>query len=155
MFQTVQVNIHGRKGEAETSQVDWLSEMSQLLKSNEAVISVVTSAEIESLVIHLFALSLYWPRHSDSSFKHTVCILLQKQMPELYNITGIIDRLEDHFKTQRICMQIALICCIGGNDFLPKFHIISHEKWMTEFIDTPSALQMIIHFEDQALKTKN
>lgn len=67
------------------------------------------------------------------------------QTPELYNITGIIERLERHFKSERIGIPIALVCCIGGNDFLPKFHGTTNEKWLTAFIETPSAPNNLLH----------
>lgn len=46
--------IKQRKGEAEMAQVDWLPTMQDDLEDNEAIVAVVTSADIDSIAIHLF-----------------------------------------------------------------------------------------------------
>jgi hypothetical protein len=56
-----------------------------------------TSADIDSIAIHLFSISFYWARKENGKFKNKVYVLLQKQKPELYNITGIIELLEERF----------------------------------------------------------
>ena len=71
------------------AQVDWL-------EPHESVVSVVTTGDIDSLDIHLFALSIHWPRNPDDLFKNKVFIQLQKPKQDLYNITGITERLEKH-----------------------------------------------------------
>ena len=76
------------------SQIDWLEDIRKDFQPDESVVSVVTSADIDSLVIHLFAISLHWPRNSDSTLKKKGYILLQKQKQELYDTTGIIERLQ-------------------------------------------------------------
>ena len=47
----------------------------------------------------------------------------------------------------RDCLpNIAIALCIGGNDFLPKFHGHSHEKWLLKIIQTPCALSTIVNY---------
>lgn len=47
----------------------------------------------------------------------------------------------------RDCLpNIAVSLCIGGNDFLPKFHGFSHEKWLLQIIQTPGALHSIVNY---------
>ena len=99
----------------------------------------MTSVDIDSLVIHLFCLAFHWPRNADGNFENAVYVLLQKQKSEIYNTTGILERLEMQFG--RNCLpNIAISLCIGGNDFLPKFHGYSHEKWLLKISQTPNAL---------------
>ncbi|CAC5362524.1 unnamed protein product [Mytilus coruscus] len=141
-------HIKQRKGEAEMSQVDWLDDMKNELLVNDAIVSVVTSADIDSIVIHLFSLSLFWPRDESGSFKNKVYVLLQKQKSELYDITGIIELLESRFSRKSIC-TIAISLCLGGNDFIPKYQGISHEKWLSVIIDTPGALQNLVHLTNE------
>ena len=87
-----------KKGEAELPQVDWLADMYKRLKPGKSVVRVVTSGDIDRIVIHLFAISLHWLCYSDSTFKNTVYVLLKKQTPEPYNVTCITERLEKYFK---------------------------------------------------------
>ena len=77
-------------------QVDWLLEIANDMKEKEAVVIILTPADINSLVIHLFCLAFLWPRNADDNFKNAVYVLLQKQKSEIYNTTGILDRLENH-----------------------------------------------------------
>ncbi|CAG2249135.1 unnamed protein product [Mytilus edulis] len=113
-------HIKQRKGEAEMSQVDWLDDMKNELLVNDAIVSVVTSADIDSI----------------------------KQKSELYDITGIIELLESRFSRKSIC-TIAISLCLGGNDFIPKYQGISHEKWLSVIIDTPGALQNLVHLSNE------
>ncbi|CAC5403428.1 unnamed protein product [Mytilus coruscus] len=62
-------HIKQRKVEAEMAQVDWLSDMKENFKENEAVVSIVTSADVDSLIIHLFAFSIHWTRRSDEALE--------------------------------------------------------------------------------------
>ncbi|CAG2244896.1 unnamed protein product [Mytilus edulis] len=141
-------HLKQRKGEAEMSQVVWLDDMKNELLVNDAIVSVVTSADIDSIVIHLFSLSLFWQRDESGSFKNKVYVLLQKQKSELYDITGIIELLESRFSRKSIC-TIAISLCLGGNDFIPKYQGISHEKWLSVIIDTPGALQNLVHLSNE------
>jgi hypothetical protein len=62
--------------------------------------------------------------------KNKVYVLLQKQKPELYNITGIIELLEERFGLESAC-NISIILCLGGNDFLPKIGRV--HIWLVRF----------------------
>jgi hypothetical protein len=42
--------------------------------------------------------------------------------------------------------------CLGGNDFLPKYQGISHEKWISTVIDTPGTLTNLIKFTKESGK---
>ncbi|VDI23771.1 Hypothetical predicted protein [Mytilus galloprovincialis] len=128
------------------AQVDWYLEVQKLIREGESVISIVTSGDIDSVVIHMFALSQYWPRNEDDSFKTPVYILLQKAKPDLYNITEVISRLEKRFG--KFTKNIALSLAMGGNDFIPKFHLISHEKWITTILENSHYLQNIAKYEN-------
>ena len=119
--------IKQRKGEAEMAQVGWLPTMQDDLEDNEAIVAVVTSADIDSIAIHLFSISFYWARKENGKFKNKVYVLLQKQKPELYNITGIIELLEERFGLESAC-NISIILCLGGNDFfqnIKEYHMKS------------------------------
>ena len=119
--------IKQRKGEAEMAQVDWLPTMQDDLEDNEAIVAVVTSADIDSIAIHLFSISFYWARKENGKFKNKVYVLLQKQKPELYNITGIIELLEERFGLESAC-NISIILCLGGNVFfqnIKEYHMKS------------------------------
>ena len=89
--------------------------------------------------VHLFSISFYWVRKENGKFKNKVYVLLQKQKPELYNITGIIELLEERFGLESAC-NISILLCLGENDFLPKYQGISHEKWISTVIDTTGTL---------------
>ena len=138
-------DVKQRKGEAEMSQVDWYQNVKDMLKEGQSVVSIVTSGDIDSIVIHIFALSHYWPRKEDGTFKNSVYILLQKAKPDLYNITEIILRLEKRFGMYS--KNLALSLAIGGNDFIPKYHSISHEKWITAILENPIFLESIATYD--------
>ena len=55
-------NIKQKKGEAELAQMDWMKEIIPELSEGDSVLNYVTSADIDTLVIHIFAISLNWPR---------------------------------------------------------------------------------------------
>lgn len=120
--------IKQRKGEAEMSEADWLKDVQLQLHDRECVINYVTSADIDTISIQIFAVSLYWPRNPDGTFKFPVYVWLQKQKPEIYNITGILTTLEREFPNKYIGAILAIVLSMGGNDYLPNFHGISHEK---------------------------
>ena len=119
-------HIRQRKGKAEMAQVDWLFDIIAELEQNESVISVVMSADIDSIVIHMFCLSLHWPRNVDGSFRNKVYVLLQKQKSELYDITDIIELLEKQFG--RACLpKLSLAFAKELMVFFPNF-MDSHMK---------------------------
>ena len=70
------------------AQVDWLIQEAENLKPGQAAVSIVTSGDIDSVYIHLFALSLYWPRDAEGKFCNPVffCINLNQRMIEMLEI---------------------------------------------------------------------
>ena len=122
-------SIKQRKGEAECAQLDWIVYYAASLVPGEVMLSIVTSADIDSVVLHLFALSDHFPRNENGTFKNDVYVMLQKTGHfDLYNITGMLMVLEKAFHSRAIGKNLAMILCLGGNDFIPKFHSISHLK---------------------------
>jgi hypothetical protein len=123
-------------GEAEMSQVDWLMEYSTGLQSHEPCVNIVISGDIDAVVIHLFAMSYLWPRTEDGSFKNDVYVLLRKPYHryDIYNITKIISQLENFTSEQYIGIKLAVVLSLGANDFLPKFHSISHSTQLDMFL---------------------
>jgi hypothetical protein len=131
-------SIKQRKGEAECAQLDWIVHYAKSLAPGEVMLSIVTSADIDSVVLHLFALTDHFPRKGDGTFKNDVYVLLQKTGHfDVYNITGILMVLEKAFDSRAIGKKLAMILCIGGNDFIPKFHSISHLKVTQLFLSVP------------------
>ena len=125
-------SIRQKKGEAEMSQFEWLIGSVSEFKQGENVASIVTSVDIDSVVIHLFGVSCLWPRNSDGSFKNDVYVILFKpgKTMDIYNITRILSYLESRYDDSHIGMKVALTLCLGGNDFIPKLNMISHTKIM-------------------------
>ena len=126
-------DIIQRKGEAEMSQLDWLMDCETSLESSESIVSAVTSGDIDSVIIHLFALSHLFPRNSEGKFKAHVYVYLQTP-GTTYNVTKMIEILENNFNEPMIAMKIAMVLCIGGNDFIPKYHGYSHDAILKVFL---------------------
>ena len=126
----VMLGIKQCKGEAELAQVDWLLSASQNLCEKKAVASFVSSGDIDSVIVHLFAISLHWPRDNQGQFLHPVYVVLQKRgkLFDFYDITGIIEVLEKKFENKYVGIKVAIGLCMGGNDFVPKFHSMAHKK---------------------------
>ena len=59
VHQSVLHDIKQRKGEAEMVRVDWQLEIANAMKEKEAVVNIATSADNDSLVIHLFCLAFH------------------------------------------------------------------------------------------------
>ena len=129
-------DVKQRKGEAEMSQVDWLVQYAPKLKPGEAAASIVTSGDIDSVYIHFFALSQHWPRTEDNKFLNPVYVILQKpgSKYDIYNVTLILELFETVFIDKAIGVKLAVALCIGGNDFIPKFHQISHKAILQKFL---------------------
>lgn len=129
-------HIKQKKGEAEMAICDWLRDSVSDLKNGEGVVGYVTSGDIDAVVIHLFALSLHWPRKPDCSFCFPVYIVLQKadQEHDIYCITRMIEIIE---KKHGVFsgLQIAVGLAMGGNDFFPKFYGKSHKKMLQLFVE--------------------
>ena len=125
--QTVLHEIRQRKGEAECGQVDWVIHFSKLVNEGEAIASLVSSADIDAVVLHMFAVALHMPRKDNSDFKNEVFVILRKPgWQDVYHIASIIRTLEMAFGTLDISPKVAMTLCLAGNDFLPKFHGITH-----------------------------
>lgn len=128
--------IKQNKGEAEMSQIDWLMEYSSLVKKNESCVSIVSSGDIDAVVLHLFAVSYKWPRQEDDTFANNVFVLLRKpnQQYDIYNITRIVETLEKFTDEKYFGMKTAMVLSLGGNDFLPKFYNITHSSTLEMFM---------------------
>ena len=72
-------NVHQRKGQAEMAVVDWLLTLSSELQDKEAAMSTISSGDIDAVLVHLFAVSLYWPREWHIH-KSSVCQAVQRQL---------------------------------------------------------------------------
>ena len=132
-------NIKQCKGEAEMAQVDWLIQEAENLKPGQAAVSIVTSGDIDSVYIHLFALSLYWPRDAEGKFCNPVYILLHKpeSKNDVYNATLMLELFEAAFSDKMVGVKLAVALCIGGNDYIPKLHEKSHTAVLQKLL-TPT-----------------
>lgn len=122
--------IKQRKGEAEMAVIDWLYTLAVDIEDNDVIMSVITSGDIDAVVIHLFTLSVFWPKYPDGKYRNPVYVKLLKPGGhfDLYNITGILEAIQGTFKEQNIGTTVAMSMCLGGNDFLPRFKGITHQK---------------------------
>lgn len=120
--------IKQRKGEAELAQIDWLLSLSPQLKDVRPCVSFVTSGDIDALVLHLFTVAHCWARKSDGSFRNPVYVCLNKKngQMDIYNITGLLEAFERVFDDKDIGVKLAVGLSLGGNDYLPRFHNITH-----------------------------
>jgi hypothetical protein len=100
-------------------------EYSTDLQSLESCVSIVTSGDIDAVVIYVFAMSYLWPRTEDGSLNNDVYDLPQKpnHRSDIYNITKIISQLENFTSEQYIGIKLAVVLRLGGNDFLPQSFI--------------------------------
>lgn len=127
------------------SPVDWVVHHANQLDDGDAV-------TIDAVLIHMSALAHLLPRDMTGKFLHPVYVLLQKKSCDLYNITWMLEVLESHFHDQNIGMKIALSLYMGGNDFLPKFHGISHDRLLKVFMSSVVFTQNMFSVErDQDL----
>ena len=142
-------DIHQRKGEAEMSQADWLPNMSKYLNDGDCLVSYVTSGDIDAIPIHLVAVSIHWPRKHDGKFKWPVFVVLHKPQGkyDIINITKIVELLEMKFEDKTIGIKVATLLCMGGNDFLPRYHGHSHDKVMSLVISNPTYLGGLLDIE--------
>ena len=131
MIHCEKLGMMQRKGEAEMAQVDWLARCEQEddLQPGDSVVSIVTSGDIDAVVIHMFYISQHWPR-IDGKFPNPVYVILQKPSGStIYNITGMIEVLEKQYPNDSfIGAKLSMVLCIGGNDFIPKMNWFSHDK---------------------------
>ena len=114
-------NIIHCKGEAEMARVDWLIQEAENLKPGQAAVSIVTSGDIDSVYIHLLALSLYWPMDAEGKFCNPVYILLPKpeSKKDVVNATVMLELFEVAFSYKMVGVKLAVALCIGGNDYIP------------------------------------
>ena len=74
------------------SQVDWLIQYAASLSPGNACTSIVSSGDIDAVLIHLFAISHLWPRNEGEFFKNPVHVI--NNLYDIYNITTILELLE-------------------------------------------------------------
>ena len=149
-------NIKQRKGEAEMAQADWLLQSANNLKPGDAVASVVTSGDIDAVIIHMYTVSRHWQRNKDNTFRNPVYVLLQKPSgTDVYNITRIIEVLEHTHKDVHISEKIALTLCIAGNDFIPKMHQINHTRVLRHLLENKEFCDSMFKFEQSMILDSN
>ncbi|KAL3856571.1 hypothetical protein ACJMK2_011306 [Sinanodonta woodiana] len=133
------LDIKQNKGETELAQADWLCYIATGLKEGENVISYISSGDIDIIPIHILAISLYLPRKDDGNFKNNVYVVIKKPGSagklDIYNTTGIVRALEMRYNEDEIAVVLSFSLSLGGNDFIPKFYGISHEKWLKSIFE--------------------
>lgn len=146
-------DIQQRKGEAEMAQADWLLYYLPHLQQGDAIASIVTSGDIDAVTIHLFLVSRLWPRNESGAFRSRVYVILQKpgKKVDVYNITSILETLEEVYKDNKVGMKLAISLCMGGNDFIPKYHQVTHDKVVKEIFARNHFLENIISFQDSKM----
>ena len=145
--------IHQRKGEGEMAQLDWLLHCVPELRQGQAAVSIVTSGDIDAVVIHMFVLSSCWPRDSNGNFMNAVYVVLQKphRMIDVYNITSIIRLLEHNESNNRDGLKVSLGLCLGGNDFIPKLQHIGHSKVLKLLMNSQYFLTKLFKIETSSI----
>ena len=124
------MSVKQRKGEAEMACADWLFTATQdgTLSDGESAVCFVTSGDIDTVVILIFLVSRWWPRHHNRKFQNDLFVVLSKKSGrDVYNVTGIVEVLEKRY-SENIGLVTAVSLCIAGNDFLPGFRFKSHTK---------------------------
>ncbi|KAL3880306.1 hypothetical protein ACJMK2_032554 [Sinanodonta woodiana] len=122
------LDIKQNKGEAELAQADWLCYIATGIKG-ENVVSYVSSGDIDSIPIHILAISLYLLRKDDGNFKNNVYVVIKKP--------GSTDKLDylQHHMNHKIAVVLSFSLSLGVNDFIPKLYGISHEKWLKRIFE--------------------
>ena len=92
------MKVNQRKGETEMAVMDWLYNFALDMSDGNAIMSIITSGDIDAVLIHLFAISNYWPRFENRTFRNQVYVKLTKTagFSDLYNITGIIENCRSY-----------------------------------------------------------
>ena len=146
-------NIRQRKGEAEMAVADWVIHCQEKLKPGEVVVSLISSADIDSVPIHLYAISKYWTRDTTNNFKNPVFVVLEKPRGgyDIFNITGLITLFERRFLDLNIGVKVALGLCLGGNDYVPKLYTKSHDVVLTHIISSPVLKNNLFVFGDNRI----
>jgi len=73
------------------AQVDWLMEYESFLHAGESCVSIVTSGDIDAVVIHMFALAYKWKRTTNTGFLHDVYVALQCTVDSRYLELGYLE----------------------------------------------------------------
>jgi hypothetical protein len=129
--------------------VDWVLELAPYLAEGQTILSVVSSADIDAIGLHLFAISRHLPRKADGSFAIKIYVMLKKSgVFDLYNITKMITTLEKAYNNKTVCSSLAMALCLGGNDFLPKFQTVTHLKVVQLFMSSERFRRGLFQFED-------
>ncbi|KAL3868282.1 hypothetical protein ACJMK2_041109 [Sinanodonta woodiana] len=132
------------------AQLDWMMELDAELSHGDSVVNFVSSADIDKVLIYLFGISLHRKRNQSGAFTRPVYVWLQKQKPELYNMSRIIESIERYFNKKYSAALIAIILSMGGNDFLPRHYGISYEKILMKAIGNKGLeLFKLFHMEIQ------
>ena len=141
------------KGAAEMAQLDWLVSARDDLTEGEAVASIVTSGDIDAIYVHMFVLSKVWPRYSNRTFKNSAFVILQKKntLIDIYDVTKMPEVLERSFTDPDIGMKLAIAICMGGNDFIPTCHHISHDTILKLFLKGQYR-HSLFHFPDGKMR---
>jgi len=114
--------------------------------------SIVSSADIDAVVLHLFAVALHMPRKENGDFCNDVVVVLKKPgWQDLYHITQIIRVLERGFQDRQIAQKIAMALCMAGNDFLPKFHGMTHLSFLKVFCQHSCFQEGLIDFNSNTI----
>ena len=100
------------------------------LRQEQVAVNLISSGDIDAIYIHLFAVSRLWKRDDKHQFINHVYVILQKPGGKLdiYNITGMLTLFEKYYCDISIGATLSIGLCVGGNDFIPKLHQISHKK---------------------------
>ena len=66
------------------------------LSPGDVCASIVSSGDIDAVLLRLFAISHQWPRNEGEFFKNPVHVILKKpnHLYDIYNITTILELLE-------------------------------------------------------------
>ena len=145
-------DIKQRKGEAEMAAADWLLYCADELKDGDSVSIVVTSGDIDAVVIIMFVVARLWPRKEDNMFSNAVYVLLQKPSgTDVYCITSIVEQLEHVYGDKNIASKIPIVLCLGGNDFVPKFYGINHLKILDLFLKDSDFCDRLFKINDGTL----
>ena len=150
---TLLEHIVQRKGEAEMAPLDWLISAQDDIKEGEAVVSVVTSGDVDAVYTHMFVVSKYWPINSNGSFKNQVFVILQKprSMIDIYNVTKMLEVFEQSFADRDIGMKLAISICMAGNYFIPSCNEKSHDTILKHFVRDEYRKNLFI-FKDEKIK---
>ena len=112
----------------------------------------MSSADIDAVVLHIYAVSQVLSRDEEGRFLVNVFVALKKgELLDVYDITGIVAKVESAFDDREIGAKIAMILCMAGNDFLPKFQNISHLDMLSLFLRTLTFRSNMISLVDGSI----